>query len=119
MGRNPSIERAVNYMENKSCGFGSYNKLSYRICYGLTEDGKMDFSIPLYEFKKYCKCETCSKRLKYDKEPSNSLTVTTDDKNKFPEIEKIINDYMCGSSNYIGHKYISMKNGETKEQICK
>ena len=103
-------------MKNKGCEFGSYNKLSYRICYGLTEDGKMDYSKPLYEFIKYCKCETCSKRLKYDRGPSNSLTITTDDINKFPEIEEMINNYTCGDNNYIGRKYISMKNGEIKKR---
>lgn len=101
---------------NKGCGFGKYNGLSYRVCYGLTEDGKMDYSTPHYEFHKDCNCEVCNKRFKYHEGLVNHLTVTTDDKEKFPEVERIINNYSCGESQYIGRKYISFMNGKVEEK---
>lgn len=104
-------------MSKQGCDFGMYNGLSYRICYGLTETGKMDYATPLYEFKKHCKCDMCTKRLKYDRLPANSLTVSTDDKANFPEIEKLINNYVCGSDIYIGYKFVSMRNGNRTEKI--
>lgn len=104
-------------MKNKGCEIGNYNKLTYRICYGLTEDGKMDYSIPHYEFHKYCQCETCNRRFKYNEGLTNHLTVTTDEKERFPEVEGIMNNYTCGKNRYIGRKFISFINGEVEEKI--
>jgi len=103
-------------MKNNGCEFGTYNKLTYRICYGLTEEGKMNYSIPLYEFTKYCNCEICNKRLKYDRKPSNGITIVTDDKNKFEEIKNLIDNYTCNSNYYDGIKHIGMKNGKIEER---
>ena len=96
--------------KNEGCDFGYYNGLSYRICYGLKE-GRMDYSIPLYEFHKDCKCQICTKRSKYDREPSNHLTVTTDDKSNFSEIAKIINKYTCDSNKKEECVYITFISG--------
>lgn len=106
----------------KGCEFGKYNGLSYRICYGLTEDGKMDYSTPHYEFHKNCFCKTCGRRFNdrrfnYNVEPVNSLTVTTDDTELFPKVEEIINNYTCGESQYIGRKFISFMNRKVEEKI--
>lgn len=98
--------------KNEGCDFGYYNGLSYRVCYGLTKEGKMDYLIPHYEFHKDCKCEMCNKRLRHDKEPLNHLTVTTDDKSKFSEIAEIINNFVCGSNKMEERLYISFINGE-------
>lgn len=97
--------------KNVGCDFGYYNGLSYRVCYGLTKEGKMDYSIPHYEFHKYCKCEMCTKRSRYDSEPSNHLTVTTDDKSNFSEIAEIINKYTCDSSKMEERIYITFISG--------
>lgn len=99
---------------NTGAEFGKYNHYTYRICYGLTKEGRMDYSVPHYEFIKHCRCENCQNRLKYDRFPSNSLTVTTDDKLKFPEIERILDKYTCNKTHYIGREYISFMNGERK-----
>lgn len=110
--------KGENYMNkvNTESGFGKYNHYTYRICYRLTKDGKMDYSIPHYEFIKHCGCKNCQNRLKYDRFPTNTLTVTTDDKSKFPEIERILAEYICGEIHYVGRKYISLFNGERKER---
>lgn len=102
---------------NRGCDFGKYNGLLYRVCYGLTEGRKMDYSTPHYEFHKYCNCEVCNKRFKYHEGLRNDLTVTTDDKEKFPEMERVVNNYSCGESRYIGRKYISFIDGEIKEKV--
>lgn len=104
-------------MENKGCEFGIYNGLSYRICYGLTEDGKMDYSTPHYEFHKNCHCEACNRHFKYNEGLTNHLTVTTDNMKLFPEVEGAIKKYTCGENHYIGRKYISFMNGKVKEKI--
>lgn len=109
-------------MKSKGCDFGKYNGLSYRICYGLTEDRKMDYSTPHYEFHKYCHCATCKRRFNdrqfnYDVEPINQLTVTTDDMELFPKVEEIINNYTCDANHYMGRKFISFMNGEVEEKI--
>lgn len=93
-------------MKSKGCEFGTYNGVSYRICYGLTTEGKMDYSKELYEFKKHCQCPTCNRRLKYDREPVNQLTITTDDKSKFDEITNNIISYICNSDRKIENVYI-------------
>lgn len=109
-------------MKSKGAEFGTYNGLSYRICYGLTKDVKMDYSIPLYEFHKYCDCETCKNRF-YGNSPNrfpvNSLTVSTDDKSKFQEVKDIINNYTCEANSYIGRKFITMRGEKIEEKICK
>lgn len=107
----------VESMKSKGCDFGKYNGLSYRICYGLTDDVKMDYSTPHYEFHKYCQCEACNRRFKYNEGLVNQLTVTTDDKELFPEVERIINKYSCGEKQYIGRKYISLINGKVEEKL--
>ena len=86
---------------NAGAEFGTYNHYTYRICYGLTKDGKMDYSIPHYEFIKHCRCKNCQNRLKYDRFPTNSLTIITDDKSKFPEIERILDEYACNEIHYM------------------
>lgn len=91
----------------------------YRICYGLTKEGRMDYSTPHYEFVKYCQCQSCQNRFQYSRYPKNSLTVTTDNKSKFPEIERILDEYICGENHYVGRKYISFINGEKEEKIVK
>ena len=101
---------------NKGCGYGKFNNLQYRICYGLTEDRKMDYSTPHYEFIKYCSCEACNRRFKYHEGLGNSFTVTTDDKAKFQEIENMINNYTCNENQYIGRKFISLLNGKVEEK---
>lgn len=106
-------------MKNKGCDFGKYNSLTFRVCFGLTEDGKMDYSTPHYAFIKYCKCSRCKMRSEWKRESVNTLTVTTDDKERFPEVEKIIDGYTCNSDYYIGRKYVSMENGKVEEKICK
>lgn len=106
-------------MKSKGCDFGTYNKLSYRICYGLTNNGKIDYSIPLYEFQKNCKCISCSNRWNYEGKLRNNLTVTTDDTKQFSEVEKMIEGYACGSNAHIGRKYVTMRNGCKTEKICK
>ena len=95
-------------MKSKGCEFGTYNKLSYRICYGLTKSGKMDYSKELYEFSKYCKCEHCDFRFKLKREPHNHITVTTGDKNKFLEVEKIIKNWECSSEKSEERKYVRL-----------
>lgn len=95
-------------MNNKGCEFGTYNKYTYRICYGLDEKGKMDWSTPYYEFYQICRCENCLTRSKYTNGITNSLTISTTDKNKFGEIEKILNDFSCGEKNYVGHKFMRL-----------
>lgn len=95
-------------MKSKGCEFGSYNGLSYRVCYGLTEAGKMDYSRELYEFHKNCKCKHCNFRYKLNREPSNHITVTTDDKNKFLDVEKIIKDWDCKSEKSENREYIRL-----------
>lgn len=104
-------------MKSKGCDFGKYNSLSYRICCGLTEDGKMDYSTPHYEFHKYCQCEACNRRFKYNEGLQNSLTVITDNKEEFPEVEKLINNYSCNKDHYIGRKFISLINGAITERF--
>lgn len=101
----------------KGADFGKYDKYTYRICYGVTQDGKMDYSTPHYEFIKYCTCYLCARRLAWKRSPSNVLTVTTDDKSKFPEIKEILDKYTCGEKEYIGRKFILFLNGERKD-IC-
>ena len=101
---------------NRGCGYGKFNNLQYRICYGLTDDRKMDYSTPHYEFIKHCTCESCNRRFKYHEGIGNSLTVTTDDKAKFPEIENMINNYTCNENQYIGRKFISLLNGKVEEK---
>lgn len=105
-------------MKSRSSDFGRYNGLSYRICYGLTEDGKMDYSTPHYEFHKNCNCEVCNRRLKRHEGLVNNITVTTDDEKRFPEVEKVINDYFCGKDHYIGRKYILFMHGCIEKKVC-
>lgn len=112
----------MNKVSNKGCEFGEYNGLTYRICYGLTEDGKMDYSTPHYEFYKYCHCEACNRRFNdrcfdYNVKPINSLTVTTDNMELFSEVEGIINNYTCGKKHYVGRKYILLFNGKVEVKI--
>ena len=109
-------EKGENYMNRVNTGaeFGTYNRYTYRICYGLTKEGKMDYSIPHYEFIKHCRCKNCQNRLKYDRFPTNSLTIITDDKSKFPEIERILDEYAGNEIHYIGGQYISFVNGKRK-----
>ena len=104
-------------MKKRGYKVGTYNGLSYRVCYGLTKEGKMDYSTPHYEFIKYCKCEHCQRRFKYHEGIGNSLTVTVDDKGKFQEAEQLINNYSCGENHYIGRKFISFINGEREEKV--
>lgn len=104
-------------MKSKGCDFGKYNGLIYRICYGLTNNGNMDYSTPHYEFHKDCHCEKCNNRSKYDRGLPNHLTVTTDEKDVFPEVERIINNYSCGENQYVGRKYISLMNGKVEVKI--
>lgn len=101
---------------NKDCDAGKYNSLVYRVCYGL-KDGKMDYSKTHYEFIKYCKCAACNRRFKYNEGLLNSLTITTDNKEEFPEVEKLINNYSCNKDHYIGRKFISLINGAITEKI--
>lgn len=98
----------MDIMKSKGCNYGYYNKLSYRICYGLTEDGKMDYSKELYEFTKYCNCDYCKRRFKLERGVNNHITITTDNKNKFSEIEKIINNWECKSEKEEKRKYIKL-----------
>lgn len=93
-------------MKSKGCDFGSYNGLSYRICFGLTEDGKMDYSKELYEFHKDCKCYDCTKNMNWNRIPPKHLTVTTDDKDKFPIVADLINNFTCSGRSQEDRKYI-------------
>jgi hypothetical protein len=95
-------------MKKESCDFGVYNGLSYRICYGLTNQGKMDYSKELYEFHKNCKCGYCDYRFKHARETVNHITVTTDNKTKFPEVEEIIKNWECESKTEQERKYIRL-----------
>lgn len=109
-------KKGENNMNKISTGaeFGKYKHYTYRICYGLTKEGRIDYSNPHYEFIKHCRCVNCQNRLKYDRFPTNSLTVTTDDKSKFPEIERILDEYVCDEN--VGRKYISFINGKREER---
>ena len=93
-------------MKSKGCEFGKFEGLCYRICYGLTPNGKMDYSKELYEFHKYCRCASCDYRSKSQRLPYNQLTVTTDDKSKFPEVVKILNNYTCNSNKLEKRQFI-------------
>ena len=95
-----------NREQTKNSEFGYYNGLTYRICYGLTDDGKMDYSKELYEFSKYCNCSNCVNRLSYSRISPNHLTITTDDKNKFQEIFETITAYTCNSNKKENNVYI-------------
>ncbi len=68
----------------------------YRLCYkgGIVKKGN-----ELYEFHKLCDCEDCKNRFKYRNESINSITVTTDSKSKFDEIEKMLKDWKCKDGN--------------------
>jgi len=93
----------------KGSEFGDYKGLSYRICYGLTKDGKMDYSRPLYEFSKYCKCSNCDRRFKQSRDVPNHLTVTTADKNKFQEVFEMIISYTCNSDERKDRVYVRLE----------
>ena len=93
-------------MLNKGCEHGKYNGLWYRVCYGLTNEGKMDYSKELYEFSKDCKCPKCEHRFKYERGLNNRLTITTDNKNKFQEVEETIQNWKCESDKVEKIKYI-------------
>lgn len=88
--------------------------LNYRVCHGLTKENKMDYDNPHYEFIKYCNCENCNYRLHEKREPSNSLTITTDNKENFEKITEIINAWTCDSSKQEERIFINMINGKTE-----
>lgn len=100
-------------MENsgKGCEFGKYNGLWYRICYGLTQEGKMDYSKELYEFHKDCNCGNCKRRFKNNRGTPNHLTVTTDDKDRFHEAYTLITNYKCNSESAKNRLYINLFEG--------
>lgn len=87
-----------NKKPSEGCDYGTFNGHFYRICYGLTPEGKMDYTRKIYEFHKYCKCESCDYRSKEKREPHNQLTVSTYDKSKFTEVVEILNNFTCNSS---------------------
>ena len=60
----------------------------FRECYDLEKN-------KVYEFVKYCNCESCMRRLKVDRKPAITFCISTYDKNKVYEIKKIVEDWKC------------------------
>lgn len=83
-------------------------KYKYRLCY---KNGIAKKENELYEFHKLCNCEKCEFRYKYMKSTKNALTVTTNDKKCFSEVEKFMESWKCGSDSILPTKYVSFMKG--------
>lgn len=73
--------------------FGKFNGFNYRVCYGL-KDGKMNYSVPLYEFHKTCQCDLCKRRA-VERKATNNLCATADSKEMFAELTDYLNGWQC------------------------
>lgn len=76
----------------------------YRTCFkgGIEKKGN-----ELYEFHKACDCEACDSRHKFGKQPRNTITITTDSKSKFDEIEKMLKGWKCkDGSRQLENEYV-------------
>ena len=78
----------------------------YRICY---KGGIAKKENELFEFHKICDCILCVNRYKFTGQPRNCLTVTTDSKEKFEEVDKIIKNWKCKNGNeWLKTEYITI-----------
>ena len=53
----------------------------------------------VYEFHAFCECEGCKFRYKHNNQRRNQLTVTTDSKDKFRQVEKFVRGWRCKNGN--------------------
>ena len=61
---------------------------NYRVCRSLAGE-------TLYELHKYCKCDDCERKLKYDRLPANKATATTDDISKVDKAAEFLENWSC------------------------
>ena len=62
-----------------------------RVCY---ENGNPATGKKVYELHKICDCEYCKKKF-YPRKRRNSVTATTKDENKIPEIKEFLKMWKC------------------------
>lgn len=97
--------------KSKGCEVGEYGGEQYRVCYGLNENGGMNYQKKLYEFHKHCNCIHCRRRSTMDRLPANHLTVTTDDMNRFEEVISLIKKYSCESPVLKAREFVRLIDG--------
>lgn len=81
----------------------------YRICYGLKENGSMNYNEETYEFSTFCNCPSCANRKSWQSGLRNQIVFITKDKNNFDKIINMINTTTCGLTKYSSiSKYIKV-----------
>jgi len=66
---------------------------NYRVCY---ENGNPVTGKEIYELYKYCDCEDCKNRTRFNKkEIANKITITTKDILKVDEVTEFLKNWKC------------------------
>lgn len=81
-------------------------KYYYRVCF---KNGVRKRKNTLFEFHKLCECPDCKYRYEVLHQHKNKITLLTNTKEKFAEVEEYLDHWTCKNKDkYIGTEYVHL-----------